>query len=156
MEKQAAAALDLNPDRIGAYRLLAYALASQKRLDDAAKVLARAEAAVPDDLSPYVYAARAMLAAGFELPKAEAYLQKYLADNKEPEPGAPLLAGADWSLGLVYEMQGRLADARSAFETALRLKPGFEPAKRDFARLKSTRRPRSSGVTVEGWIAAPP
>jgi tetratricopeptide (TPR) repeat protein len=40
-EQHARIALELNPDRIGAYRLLAYALAAQKRLDEADRVLAR-------------------------------------------------------------------------------------------------------------------
>jgi tetratricopeptide (TPR) repeat protein len=135
MEQHAKAALDLNPDRIGAYRSLAFALASQKRFDETSKVLARAEAAVPDDLSPYISAARAMLSGGFELPRAETYLKKYITETKEPEAGAPALAAAHWSLGLVYEKEGRLPDAKNELQTALRLKPDFEPAKRDLKRL---------------------
>jgi tetratricopeptide (TPR) repeat protein len=135
MEEHARAALDLNSDRIAAYRLLAYALASQKRFDETAKILANAEAAVPDDLSPYVYAARAMLAIKAELPKAEDYLKKFLSATKGPEAGSPSLAGAHWSLRLVCEKQGRLPEAKSEFQTALRLKPDFEPAKRDLKRM---------------------
>lgn len=136
MEQHAKTAVELNPDRAGGYRLLAYALAFGKRMDELAKVLSQSEAAVPDDLSPYVYAARGLLATGGELTKAESYLRKYLAETKEPEPGAPILAGARWSLGLVYEKQGRAADARHELEAALRLKPDFEAAKRDLKRLK--------------------
>jgi tetratricopeptide (TPR) repeat protein len=136
MEQHARAALDLNPDRIGAYRWLAFALASQKRFDEMSKVLARAEAAVPDDLSPFVFAARAMLGGGFELPKAETYLKKYLTETKEPEAGAPPFAGAHWSLGLVYEKEGRRAEAKSELQTAVRLKPDFEPAKNDLKRFQ--------------------
>jgi tetratricopeptide (TPR) repeat protein len=80
-EQQSRAALDLNPDCIDAYRWLAYALVLQKRFDDAAKVVARAEAAAPDNLAPYVHAARAMLRDGVELPKAEAYLKKYVNET---------------------------------------------------------------------------
>jgi predicted Zn-dependent protease len=68
-EQHAKAALDLNPDRIEAYRVLAVALVPAKRYDDAANLIVRAEAAIPDDLSPYVYSARAMLRARAELPK---------------------------------------------------------------------------------------
>jgi hypothetical protein len=53
----------------------------QKRFDDAAEVVARAEAAAPDNLAPYVHAARAMLRDGVELPKAEAYLKKYVNET---------------------------------------------------------------------------
>jgi tetratricopeptide (TPR) repeat protein len=135
-EQQSRAALDLNPDRIDAYRWLAYALVLQKRFDDAAKVIARAESAVPDDLAPYVNAARAMLRDGVELPKAETYLKKYINETEEPEPESPLVAGAHWSLGLVYEKEGRKPDARAELETAVRLRPDFEQAKKDLKRLK--------------------
>jgi tetratricopeptide (TPR) repeat protein len=135
-EQQSRAALDLNPDRIDAYRWLAYALVLQKRFDDVAKAIARAEAAVPDDLAPYVHAARAMLREGVELPKAEMYLKKYINETKEPEPDSPLIAGAHWSLGLVYEKESRKTDARTELETAVRLKPDFEQAKKDLKRVK--------------------
>ena len=95
-ELHARAANELNPDRISGYRLLAYALAAQKRFDEAAKVVARAELAIPDDLSPCVSVARAMLRVNAELPKAESYLKKYLAETKEPEPNAPPLAAAHY------------------------------------------------------------
>jgi tetratricopeptide (TPR) repeat protein len=135
-EQQSKAALDLNPDRIDAYRWLAYALVFQKRFEDAAKLITRAESTIPDDLAPYVHAARAMLREGVELPKAESYLKKYMNETKEPEPASPSIAGAHWSLGLVYEKEGRKSDARSELETAVRLDPTFEQAKRDLKRLK--------------------
>jgi len=78
-----------------------------------------------------------MLRDGADLSKAEACLKKYLDQTNEPEVGAPLIAGAHWSLGLVYEKEGRKADARSELETALRLRPDFEPARRDLKRLKN-------------------
>jgi hypothetical protein len=77
-----------------------------------------------------------MLREGVELPKAEAYLKKYINETKEPEPDSPIIAGAHWSLGLVFEKEGRKAEARSELETAVRLKPDFEQAKRDLKRLK--------------------
>lgn len=135
MEQHAKAAIELNPDRIGGYRWLASALASQRRFNEMLQVISRAEIAIPDDLSPYVYAARAAI----ELPSAEGYLQKCLTETKEPEAGAPLLAGAHWSLGLVYEKEGLVPAAKSELETALRLKPDFKPARKDLERLKQNR-----------------
>jgi tetratricopeptide (TPR) repeat protein len=135
-EQHARAGLDLNADRIDAYRYLADSLVSQRRLDDASRVLSRAEQVIPDDLSPYVTAARALLRNGLELPKAETWLRKYLAQTKEPEVGASQLATVHRSLGLLYEKQGRIPDARSELETALRLKPDFEAVRRDLNRLK--------------------
>jgi tetratricopeptide (TPR) repeat protein len=135
-EQHARAALDLNADRIDAYRILVDALVSQKRFDDTGRTLTRSEEAVPDDLSPYVTVARAMLRQGVEFAKAETYLRKYLTQTKEPEPGAPLLAGVHRSLAMLYEKEGRQAEARGELETALRLKPDFEAARRDLKRLK--------------------
>jgi tetratricopeptide (TPR) repeat protein len=133
-EQHARSALGLNADRIDAYRLLADALVSPRRFDDAAKILTHAEQAIPDDLSPYVTAARAMLRHAMELATAEAYFRKYLAQTKEPEVGAPALAGVHRSLAILYETQGRLPDARNELETALWLKPDFEAAQRDLKR----------------------
>jgi tetratricopeptide (TPR) repeat protein len=135
-ELHARAANEVNPDRISGYRLLAHSLAVQKRFDEAAKVIARAETAIPDDLSPYVNVARAMLRVNAELPKAEAYLKKYLTETKEPEPNAPPIAAAHYWLGLVYDKQGRKPEAIGELETALRIKPDFEPAKQDLKRIK--------------------
>ena len=135
-EPHARAVLDQYPDRMDGYRWLVYVLMLEKRYDDAAKLIARAETAIPDDLAPYVAAARALLRDGADLPKAEIYLQKYIAQTKEPEAGGPLLEGVHWSLGLVYEKEGRKAEARSELETSLRLNPNFEPAKRDIKRFK--------------------
>jgi tetratricopeptide (TPR) repeat protein len=64
-----------------------------------------------------------MLHETVELPRAETYLKKYFTETREPEAGAPLIAGAYWSLGLVYEKEGHNQDARNQLETALRLKP---------------------------------
>jgi hypothetical protein len=71
-----------------------------------------------------------------EFARAETYLRKYVTQTKELEAGAPLLAGAHRWLAMLYEKEGRLADARSELATALRLKPDFEPARQDLMRLK--------------------
>jgi tetratricopeptide (TPR) repeat protein len=135
-EQHSLAALALNADRVEGYRVLAAALVYQKRYDDAAAALRRAEIAIGDDLSPYVSAARALLHEGANLPTAEAWLHKYLNETKEPEPTAPSYAAAHWSLGLVFEKLGRTEDARHELETAVRLNPEFEPARQDLKRFK--------------------
>jgi tetratricopeptide (TPR) repeat protein len=135
-EEHARAALTLNSDRIEAYRSFAAALIYQKRNGEAFAILNRAESAIPDDLSPYVSAARAFLHEGAELTTAETWLKKYLNESKEPEPTAPPFAAVHWSLGLVYEKLGRRADAKSELETAVRLNPDFDPARQDLKRFK--------------------
>ena len=133
-EKYAGEALKVNPDRVSAYVLLAQVFVKQNRAEEVKKILAQAEAAVPDNSAPYLAAGRALLQHGSDLQIAETYVRKYLAQT--PEPGWPPLAGAHWSLGLIYEKRGDKEQARSEMETALRLKPDFEPAKRDLKRLK--------------------
>jgi len=135
-EQQALAALALNADRVEGYRVLTAALIYQKRYDAAAEMLRHAEIAIPDDLSPYVSAARALLREGANLSTSEAWLQKYLNESKEPEPTAPPFAAVHWSLGLVFEKLGRTGDAKRELETALRLNPEFEPAREDLKRFK--------------------
>jgi tetratricopeptide (TPR) repeat protein len=133
-EKLALEAVQVNPDRIAAYCALVQALVKQNRISDVSGILAKAEAAIPDNLAPYIVAGRVMLQQGANLGTAEAYLRKYL--TQPPEPGWPPHAGAHWSLGVLYEKRGDKAQARGEMEAALRLNPDFEPAKRDLKRLK--------------------
>jgi tetratricopeptide (TPR) repeat protein len=135
-ERHLRAAIESNPDRVRAYRQLANLLASQNRLDETAALLTRAEAAVPDDLSPYFAAGNAMMVHKIDLPRAETYLKKYLNETREPEVESPPPAMAHRSLGLLYEKEGRKSDAIAELQTALRLRPDFEAAKQDLKRLK--------------------
>ncbi len=130
-EQQAREVVKLDPDRVSGYSLLAVAYALQERWTDVEAILAQGEKAVPDNLAPYLFAARAAK----DLPRAERYLRKYLA--QEPEPGAPTHAFAHWQLGLVLEKQGRKPEAVAALETAVRMDGNLEPAKKDLKRLKS-------------------
>jgi tetratricopeptide (TPR) repeat protein len=136
--KHAHAVLDLDPDRTAGYKLVGIALVMQHKYEDAGALLARAESAVPDDFSPYIVVARALLRENAELPRAEGYLKRYLERTQEPEAGTPPLAGGHWSLGLVYEKMGRKADAISEMQTALKLKSDFEPARKDLKRLQGS------------------
>jgi tetratricopeptide (TPR) repeat protein len=134
--QHARAALDCQPDRTDAFRMLAMALTGQHHFDEVAALLGRAESAIPDDLSPYVAVARVLLRDNVELPRAEAYLKKYIEKTQEPEANTPHLAGAHWSLALVYEKEGRKAEAVAELQTSVKLKPDFEPAQKDLKRLK--------------------
>lgn len=133
-EKYAREALKLEPDRVGGYNQLAALYAYQKRWKELDEILAQAEKTVPDNFGPYYQAGRTLFQNNLDLPRAERYFRKYL--TQEPEPGAPTHAHAWWRLGNVFEKQGRKSDAIAALETALRLKPDLEEAKKDFKRLK--------------------
>ncbi|HLW79091.1 MAG TPA: tetratricopeptide repeat protein, partial [Terriglobia bacterium] len=133
-ERYARQAIHLEPGRVYAYSSLAVALAGAERWTDLDQALAEAEKNVPDDFTPYYQAGRTLLLGGKNLPLAEGYFRKYL--SQQPEGEAPTLAHAHWRLGLVLEKEGRKTEAVSEVETALRLKPDLEEAKKDLKRLK--------------------
>jgi Flp pilus assembly protein TadD len=70
---------------------------------------------------------------GKEFPRAEAYAKKYL--SQEPEGEEPDAAEAHRLLALVFEKEGRNAEARAEMQAALQLKPNFKAAKDDLKRL---------------------
>ena len=108
-------------------------IALQQRWGDLEQILAAAEKNVPDDLRPFYEAAQALLETGKEFPRAEGYAKKYL--SQEPEGEEPDNAEAHRLLGLLYEKEGRNAEARAEIQTALQLRPNFRAAKDDLKRL---------------------
>ena len=130
--KHAQSAVLLDPKQIGAHWILARVFALQERWGDLEQILATAGKNVPDDLRPYYEAAQALLEVGKEFPRAEVYARKYL--SQEPEGGEPDNAEAHRLLGLLFEREGRNAEARAEIQTALRLRPNFKAAKDDLKR----------------------
>ena len=136
VERYARQMLTLEPQRPNGYSVLGWVFVKQKRWSDLDAILARAEAAVPDNFVPYYIAANALLSWKDDLPRAERYLRKYLSQEAEAE--SPSHAAAHWRLGLVLEQQGRKPEAVTEIETALKADPSIEPAKKDLKRLKGT------------------
>ena len=132
-EKCALDLLAVDPGRVSAYSILAYVYVSQAKWDQVDKILAEAEKAVPDGLSPYFSAGNAATNVG-AYDRSERYYRKYL--SQEPEPNAPKLSRAHWRLGLAYEKAGRKADALNEIQIATQMEPTFEPAQKDLKRLK--------------------
>ncbi|HEV2496047.1 MAG TPA: tetratricopeptide repeat protein [Terriglobia bacterium] len=141
-EKYAEQARKLEPGRVDAYAMLAYSDAARGRWPELERDLKAAEKNVPDDLSPYYQAGRALFERGDNpdpagapsvLTRAESCFRKYL--TQEPEGEAPTLAHAHWRLGLVLEKEGHKPEAIAELETALRLKPDLDAAKKDLKRL---------------------
>ena len=127
-------ALDLDDDRAGAYVLLANVSARNGAWAELDALLARAEAKIPDDLSPYAGAARGLLDAGNDLPRAEKYYRKYL--SQEPELGALKWSRAHWRLGQVLEKEGRRPEAAAEYQQAIKLEPDFKLAQQDLKRVR--------------------
>jgi tetratricopeptide (TPR) repeat protein len=134
-EKEASIAKKIDADRTAPYALLAAVYASAERWADLDAVLADAEKAIPDNLTPYLRASGALLTTGKDLPRAERYARKYL--SQEPEPTATSTGVAHWRLGMILDKQGRTQDAIASLQTATRLEPKFEQAQKDLKRLKA-------------------
>jgi tetratricopeptide (TPR) repeat protein len=135
-EKHSRQAVKVDPGQAGAYSSLAFALAAEERWAELDAALGAAEKNVPDDLSPYYQAGRALLDTARDLPRAERYFRKYL--GQEPEGEAPTLAHAHRRLGLVLEKEGRRPEAVTEIEAAVHLRPDLGEARKDLKRLRRT------------------
>ena len=133
-EQHAREAARLDPGRAAAHSLLASLAVLRGRTDGLDALLAEAAASVPDNRNPCYQAGRLLLERGQDLPRAERYFRAYL--GQEPEGNAPTLAHAHWRLGTVVARQGRRDEARAELQTALRLKPDLEEAKKELAALR--------------------
>jgi tetratricopeptide (TPR) repeat protein len=133
-EKLALGAVQAEPWRTGGWQVLAALYAYQGRYAELDDVLKRSEAAEPTHLQPWYSAARQLVNAGHELPRAEGYLRHYL--SHEPEIGSQTWAAARWRLGQVLEKQGKKSEAVAELETAVKLDPKLDEAKKDLKRLR--------------------
>ena len=135
-EKAANEAIATDAGAAMGYEVLARVYATQQKWAELDKTLTRAEQAVPDDLSPYYAAADALFAAGQDFSRAERYLAHYLAQT--PEARQPSHGQAHRLLGLMAEKSGRKEDAVRELQTAVKLDPSLEEAKRDLKRVRQT------------------
>lgn len=84
----AQAAHQLEPTRAAPLAVLAAASAARGRIEEMDAWLRKAEAQVPDDLWPHLAAARALIDAKRDTPRARTLLERYLSQPPEPEqPG---------------------------------------------------------------------
>ena len=130
----ACAALQADPARIDAWRLLVEMAAADQCWNEIETLLKQAAVYVPDDLSAHYAAAVAMLRAGRHRHRAETLLRRYLA--QPPEANAPSRATARWQLATLLEQTGRVDQAILELERAVADEPSLEAAKRDLRRLK--------------------
>ncbi len=143
-ESVARSALDANDDRIQGYSVLAAVYAAQGHDRDLEAILVEAERRIPDDLTPCFEAARLLRAHGRDLARAEALLNKYLAQEPEgyaasyAEPGVPVPTHAEArrQLALLLQKSGRKREALEQMEEALRLNPNLPDGDRDLRQIQ--------------------
>jgi tetratricopeptide (TPR) repeat protein len=126
----------MTPAEEQANQALATVYAQQGRWKDLDSVLGDSQREVPDDLAAFYQAAKSILTSNqsSELTRAEKYMRIYL--SQPAEGNEPSLAAAHWRLGLILKNEGHKDQAKQELQEALRLEPGFEPAKKDLKRLQ--------------------
>jgi tetratricopeptide (TPR) repeat protein len=133
-EASAHRAIQLRPDRITGYEMLVRVAGDTQNLAELDRTLAASEQAVADNLSPYFFAGRRLLAAGGDPLRAASYLRKYL--SAEPEGDAPSPAVAHWQLGVALAKANRRNEAVSELEAAVKLDGNLKQAKEELKRLR--------------------
>ncbi len=135
-QSEAERARALGPGRVQAYKTLAVLDARTGNWQALTTTIQQAIINVPDDRTPEYLAANTILAesAADQYARAEQYLRDYLTQPIEGhEPSA---AEAHWRLGLIFEREGRRADAVREFQTALALDSSLDGARADLKRLQ--------------------
>jgi tetratricopeptide (TPR) repeat protein len=132
-EEQYRAALKINSTRVESYTGLAAIYAQRGEWPQLDMILSESERQIGDNFQPYYEAGLVLLNNGKDLPRAERYLRKYM--GQEAEGNAASLPEAHWRLGQVLDKLGRRPEAIAELNTAVRMNPYLEPAKKDLKRL---------------------
>lgn len=85
------------------------------------------EAAIKLDatsMSPWYWIGRTAGMSGTNLPRGEEALKRYLGYT--PKEGEPPIANTHYWLGMIYEKQGRKAEAKQQYETSLKINPALK------------------------------
>jgi pentatricopeptide repeat protein len=133
-EREYAAGIEAFPDSSAFYNALVTVYLQTNRVDDAFRMVERFRDRRPDDMIGQYMLGRAGAMSGQQLDRAEAALREYL--HHTPGPTEPSRAAAHWRLGMIHERRGHTAQAREAYETALKLDPKHRGAREALAKLK--------------------
>jgi tetratricopeptide (TPR) repeat protein len=127
VEREMNVAIAGAPDSLRAYTALTTWYVTTKQWSPAFATIDRYLARHPDDLSAAYQIGRIAAMSGQQLTRGEDRLRAFIA-NPPKDAGSAATARAHLRLGQVLQQQGRSAEARSAFEQALRIDPRNEEA----------------------------
>jgi tetratricopeptide (TPR) repeat protein len=87
----------------------------------------------PTYMAPWYHIGRTAGTSGTNLARGEETLRKYLGYT--PKENEPAIASAHYWLGAIYEKQGRKAEAKQSYQTALKLNPNLKLASEALKRV---------------------
>lgn len=114
--------------------VLASYYVNQKQYDKAFGLFEEALKRNPADMTTVYQFGRLSAISGQRMDVGETYLKKYL--GYKPQPNEPSHAGAYMRLGNIYEKRGKKTEAKSAYETSLKLDENMKDAKEGLERVK--------------------
>lgn len=113
----------------------ALSLMNEKNYQGAFEQLEAAVKVEPGYMPAYYLTGRLAAISGLNLARGRDFLNKYL--THKPADDEPALARAWYWIGMIYEKEGRKADAKQSFQTALRLAPGTKDFTEALKRVSS-------------------
>lgn len=133
-EKEFLAAINQDSKIFQAYYQLSFLYSSKKEYDKSFGILEKLLSQFPDETDANFYIGKFTVESEKNLEKGEESLKEFL--TSKPNENSPSFAAAHYLLGIIYEKKGEKINAKTEFETALKLDPGFEQAKKALQRLK--------------------
>lgn len=122
------------PDSLIGWANLSAMQADAGRPADAFATITRWQARGTHPMFALFSIGRTAAVSGQQLQRGEQALQQYLRGRRAPTD--PPLANANYRLGQIYEKQNRKANAKAAYEAALRSNPSFREASMALERVK--------------------
>jgi tetratricopeptide (TPR) repeat protein len=120
-----------------ATRLLGLALTADEKYAPAESVYQSILARRPDDMDALYQVGRCLLLAKKDLPRAEQCFKRYL--HVPPGENSVSWAGAHWRLGMVYDLQGKRAEAIEEVRKAVAMDPKRKEFKATLKELEGKR-----------------
>lgn len=114
--------------------VLANYYVNQKQYEKAFTLFEEALKRNPGDMASAYQFGKLSAISGQKLELGETYLKKYL--TYKPQPNEPSHAGAYMRLGNIYEKRGKKAEAKSAYESSLKLDESMKEAKEGLGRVR--------------------
>ena len=133
-EKEYKSAIEEVPDKINIRFSLGYFYQPQERFDEAFALFEQMVVDSSENWNAFYQIGRTDALSDQNLERAEECFRSYL--QNEPGPNQPPLASAHWRLGMVYEHKRQKDLAKKEYQTALKLDPKLEPAKKALKKLK--------------------